>query len=132
MRVVVVETPAVAEREVALNFGEGQFAMRVLLDVARLVRILPQLLHVEAARVRVRVLARVIPAHSHARLDRAAHERDGLGDDIELLRTVARDAVFGLDAEENEWRVQGGSRGLDTILRLACQIQRLQALPEAS
>ena len=99
--VVVVEARAVAEREIALDFGEAQLAMRVLLEVIRLVEVLPQLRHVPAAVVVVRVLGLVIPAHPHPRLHRAAHQRDGLRHHVQVLHAIPRDAVFGLDAEED-------------------------------
>ena len=99
--VVVVEARAVAEREVALDLGEGQLAVRVLLEVIRLVEVLPQLGHIEPPVVVVRVLGLVIPAHPHTRLHRAAHQRDGLRHHVQVLHAIPRDAVFGLNAEED-------------------------------
>ena len=103
--VVVVETGAVAEHEVAFDFDKAQFPRRILREIMRLVEILAQFLDVESAHVGVGILAVIIPAHEHAGFGGAAHQGDGLGHNVQVFLRVAGDADFRFDAELDEGRM---------------------------
>jgi hypothetical protein len=112
--VVVVETRAVTQDQVALDFLEGEFALGVLRVVVGLVGVLHQLLHAKAARVAMRVLGGVVPEVGHAVLRGGADERDRFLDHVGLGIFHDGDAKFSFKAEADgpgrDRRVHGERR----------------------
>ncbi len=97
VRVVVVVPRAVAQYEVALDLLETQRPVLVDLEIGGFVRILEQFGGAKTPRVAVRILQPVIPLHQRAVLGVTPHEFNRFADNVHVVLTIHRDAVFGFD-----------------------------------
>jgi hypothetical protein len=101
MGVVVVKARTVAEYQIAFDFRETQFPLRVLSEVMRFIEVLAKFIDMKTTHVGVWILGIVIPTHAHPRLRRAANQRDRFGNNIQIIGVIASDTDFGFDAELN-------------------------------
>lgn len=99
VRVVVVESSAVAEHKVTLDFTKRERALSILGEVVGLVGILEKLLHPKPTSIAMGIFAAVIPAHAHARRRSISDESNGFRDDIHMLRILAGNPDLGFGAE---------------------------------
>jgi hypothetical protein len=106
MGVIIVEARAIAENEVAFDFGETELALRVLGKVVCLVTVLAKFVHAKSAHVGVWIFAPVIPTHPDTRLGGAADQGNGFGHYIDFLVGITRDADFGFETELNDGRYE--------------------------
>src|SRR3954464_8151577 len=98
---IIVKSGAVTQNKVALDFVKSECALGVLREIIGFVRILEKLFDAKTPRIAVWILATVIPAHSDSGSGGAANQRDGLGDDVEILGDGPAYPNFGLGPELN-------------------------------
>lgn len=96
-----VHPPASPARDHRAGATGCEFTLRVQGIIMGLIGILPELGHVKAAHIHMRIFAAIIPTEPNPGHRRAAHQRNRVGHHIRRAVLVARDADLGFQTELN-------------------------------
>ena len=101
MRMVVIETSAVVNNQVALQFLEGNLTLTVLLKMHLFIEIVQEFIDLEASSVFSRILELVVPERHKFGIRITPYQLHRLLDDVYLVDAFDRDAILRFDPEES-------------------------------